>query len=379
MFGIGCIWWWNDFLQPGWHADGSNYQAAIDLVLSGRSPYEHRLYPYPPTLAVLGAWVSRLWGEETFRTVFRLFNILGGCAAIWGSLLITNWSLRLRLCLGAFGVLTVPTFLEGLNFDNVSTLVSGAAISGLVLWHRLPVAAGIFLGLSLALKPIALLAFFLLLFHRPLYPQKRHILAVGIAAVTTGLFLAIRPLLFLSAFRHPNVIKTMQDWSLSQINISLYRLLVDFGLNLSPFLVLMIILMIGIVLIRIRPLDPDRLACLACAASLLSIPVVWEHTLLLALPIQTFSFAVAVRRALAFRKSYPPPVRDPKLQRPLVHLLLVSAGIITVFEGGRYGVLGKGVPWLHGVMLLIPTSAIVLLTGYVLRFNWELQKSSAAA
>ena len=108
LFIFSIFWWWSYIHSPTWHPDGSQYQYAIDLVLQGRSPYEF-YFPYPPTIAVLGAWITQFWGHETYIIAHRTAILFGGSLAIWGSLLLTHWPRFIRLGLSTFCILFLPT------------------------------------------------------------------------------------------------------------------------------------------------------------------------------------------------------------------------------------------------------------------------------
>ncbi|MGD2127556.1 MAG: hypothetical protein PVG99_15870, partial [Desulfobacteraceae bacterium] len=368
VFGLGILWWWAEIFRVVWQPDGNNYQLAADLVRQGRSPYEHPLYPYPPTIAVIGAWITGLWGSEAFRLIFRIANLLGGCAALWGSWLLSRWPWLLRLGAAGLGIFLAPTLANGIISDNVSTLASGTAIVGLVLWQRIPLVAGIMLGFSLALKPIAIIGFVLLALHRPSLPQRKQWFASGIAVITLAILLSIAPQWLLSGLSDPNVKATASDWARDYINVSLCRVLAFFGIKLSPYVPMAIILFIGILYVRRRSLNEIQILCVACTASLLALPIVWRHTLLLALPIQCMALVMAVQRLRqGWKGSQKIEVSESRL-RGLSQLLLVIAGCITIFEADLYSVLVPEWPyWLHGVTLLIPIAVLILLTGYVVR------------
>ncbi len=349
------------------------------MVRQGRSPYEHHSYPYPPTMAVFGAWITELWGSDVFLHGFRYANLLGGCGAVWSCLLLTGWPWLLRLGVGWLGIFLIPTLEAGLFYDNLSTLVSGTAIAALVLWQRVPILAGILLGFSLSFKPMALIAFFLLLAHRPTYHQRNHWITSGIAAATSAILLSIAPLWFLNSLSHPNVKATVIDWSTSLINVSLYRILVCFGVKLPPLIFLAAILLTGLIYVRRRSLNQIQLTSVACSMCLLGLPVVWRHTLLIVLPVQCMALVIALRRFRRVWKAYLEN-EDQKnnMLRGLLQFLLVIAGWVTVFESQSWAILGaSGVleeswllswpSWIHGTIMLIPVTTLILLTTYVVR------------
>ncbi|MFH1351519.1 MAG: hypothetical protein ABII26_11400 [Pseudomonadota bacterium] len=371
LSGLGILWWWNSIYLPAWTPDGNTYQSAIDLVIEGRSPYEHYVYPYPPTIALIGAWINKLWGEEAFRIGFRYVNLLGGCAAVWGSLLLTRWPWFLRLGLGSLGILFLPTLASCVDNDNLSMLASGTTIVGIILWPHLPILTGILLGFGLSLKPIGLIALFLLAAHRPPAPQRKHFLTSGIAAFTATILFSISPKWFLSGLFHPNVKAAALDWATGVLNVSFYRIFSCFGLKLSPLVFLSIFLVLGLIYVRRGPLNRGQLVCVACTGSLLSLPIVWKHTLLLVLPVQCMAMAVALRRSRQIWKRTHTHLERKNKLRSLSQLLLVTAGCVTVLEADGYGVIGNWHPWVNGITLLIPITTLILLTGYVVRHESE--------
>lgn len=368
LFGIGIFWWQDILSSPSWMCDGRNYELAIDLVRRGRSPYESRLFPYPPTIAVLGAWATELLGPETFRFIYRHVNLLSGCAAIWGSLYLTGWPWVIRLVIAGVGIRYIPALEMGMTTDNLSIMCSGAAIAALILWQRVPFLAGILLGLSLSLKPVALLAIFLLAAHRPIDSQHRHLVTAAVAAFTFCLLQGLAPGWFFSGIFNPNVKATSLDWSTAFINASLYRVFTSFGLAVSPFLFPIIFLILGLIYVRRRPLNNGQLCCIACSASLLSLPVVWSHTLLLVLPVQSMAFALASRGFIReWRGDSGNAIQNGKRYRGLIHLLLVGAGCLTVTEANGYGILVYDPLWVNGTIMLIPLISLFLITGYAVR------------
>jgi len=367
LFGLGIVYWSSYIYSPMWTPDGNNYQAVIDLVRQGRSPYEHDVYPYPPTIAVLGAWITELCGREAFRVGFRYVNLLGGFTAIWGSLFLTRWPWLVRIFLGGIAVLFLPNLVSGIENDNLSMLTSGTTIISLIIWPYIPVLAGITLGFGLALKPVALIGIFLLATHRPHTRHRKHLLTCSIAAVTTAILLSAAPKWFISGFFQPSVNVAVTDWMTAVINVSFYRILYCFGLKLSPFIYLALILLLGLIYVRRCSLNRNQLLCVACTASLLSLPIVWKHTLLLVFPVLCMAMEIALRRFYqAWKESYGKDGYMDRL-RSLGQLLFVIAGCETVLEANGYGVIGNQHPWINGLMLMIPITALILLTGYVVR------------
>ncbi len=367
LFVVAWLWWWDILHFPVWTPDGMTYQSGIALVLKGRSPYEHSVFPYPPTVAVIGAWLTQLFGPEAFRTGFRYVNLMGGCAAVWGSLVPIRASRFIKLFIAVLAVLFLPAFGNALENDNLSMLSGGLSIMALVLWPCTPVSAGILLGIGIALKPIAWIALVLLAVHRPIDGGRKHWTAALAASITVAALWSLSPGWFLSAVSQPSVKAAEADWAEGVLNVSLFRILACFGLKISPFLLFAGVSFVSFLYVRTRFLNRIQLLCVACAASLLSLPIVWQHTLLIITPPAFVAAETALRRYRRAREE-PQGARAHRLKR-LVEILFIVSGSITVLEANAYGVIGNWHPWVNGVTLLVPITVLVLLTGYVVRYN----------
>jgi hypothetical protein len=367
LFIAALLWWWDILHLPVWSPDGMTYQSGIDLVLKGRSPYEHSVFPYPPTVALLGAWSTHLFGPEAFRAGFRYVNLMGGCAAVWGSLVPIRASWLVKLAIAVLAVILLPAFGNALEHDNLSMLTGGLSIMALVLWPRAPVSAGILLGIGIALKPIALVPLVLLAVHHPADGGRKHWTAALAASITVAALWSLSPAWLMSAASQPSVKAAEADWADGVLNVSLFRILACFGLKISPFLLLAGVAFASFLYVRTRLLNLIPLLCVACAASLLSLPIVWQHTLLIITPLAFVATETALHRY--WRSKEDPQGTRARRSKRLVELLFVVSGSVTVLEASAYGVIGNWHPWVNGFTLLIPITMLVLLTGYVVRFN----------
>jgi hypothetical protein len=367
LFIVALLWWWDILHFPVWTPDGMTYQSGIDLVLKGRSPYEHSVFPYPPTVALLGAWSTQMFGPEAFRAGFRYVNLMGGCAAVWGSLVPIRASWLVKLIIAVLAVMLLPAFGNALEHDNLSMLTGGLSIMALVLWPCAPVSAGILLGIGIALKPIALLALVLLAVHRPADAGRKHWTAALTASITVAALWSLSPEWLLSAASQPSVKAAEADWAEGVLNVSLFRILACFGLKISPFLLLACVALASFLYVRTRLLNPIQLLCVACAASLLSLPIVWQHTLLIITPLSFVATETSLHRY--WRSKEESPGARPHKKKRFIELLFVASGSVTVLEASAYGVIGNWHPWVNGATLLVPISILVLLTGYIVRFN----------
>jgi hypothetical protein len=378
LFGMGVICWFDLLHFPSWTPDGMQYRTGIDLVRMGRSPYEQAVFPYPPTIAVLGAWISRISGDEFFLTIFRYANLLGGCAAVWGSVLLIPTTGLVKLVIAVIGVAFLPALRDGLENDNLSVLVGGLSIVALVFWQRLPVLMGIVLGFGLALKPVALAALFALAAHRnPLFERKR--LRVSLAAcASAGLLVLLEPSFLVRAGSQPSVNAAVADWASAVQNVSLFRVMASFGLQVSPFYILAAVALLTVVYERTRPLNPLQLLCVALTSSLLSLPIVWQHTLLLITPVAAIATAFAVEDFTRVRKEPEGPQGRSRKLRSLARLLLIASGARILLEANAFGVLANWHPVVNGVAHLVPLTTLVLLTVFIVKYeDRRLQREGA--
>jgi hypothetical protein len=340
------------------------HQTGIALVQMGRSPYEQAVFPYPPTIAVLGAWISRISGHELFLTIFRYANLLGGCAAVWGSVLLIRTTGLVKLVIAAIGVAFLPALGNGLENDNLSVLAGGLSILALVFWQRFPVPMGIVLGFGLALKPVALCA---LAAHRnPLFERTRSKASLA-ACASAGLPVLLEASFLLRAGSQPSVNTAVAGWATAVQNVSLFRVPASFGLQVSPFYILGTVVLVTVVYMRTRPLNPVPLLCVALTSSLLSLPIVWQHTLLLITPVVAIAAAFAVEDFTRARKeSDGPQGRNRKLHF-LARLLFIASGARILLEANAFGVLANWHPMVNGLAHLVPITTLVLLTVFIVK------------
>jgi hypothetical protein len=368
VFCLGVIWWFDLLNLPGWTPDGTQYQTAIALVQMGRSPYEQAVFPYPPTIAVLGAWISGVSGQELFLKIFRYANLLGGCAAVWGSVLFIRIPGWIKLVIAALAVAFLPALSDGLENDNLSVLASGLSILALVFWQRLPITMGIVLGFGLALKPLALATLCALAVHRNPPLRKKQALASLAACASAGLLVLLDPNFLLSAGSQPSVSAAVTDWAAAVQNVSLFRVLASFGLRVPPFYILAVVMLGTIVYVRTRPLNPVQLLCVALTGSLLSLPIVWQHTLLLITPVAAIAAAFAVEEFARIRKESDGSVQAKnRTMRSLARMLLIASGARITLEANAFGVLANWHPVVNGIAHLIPLTTLVLLTGFIVK------------
>jgi len=360
VFLAGLIRWWPEVHSSCWTPDGTTYQAGIDLVLRGTSPYEHSVFPYPPPVAVLGAWATQLWGGDIFRTLFRYANLLGGSAAIWGSMAGTRFPSTIRLALGVIGISLLPAVVSGIHNDNLSLLASGTTIAGLLLWPGNPVLAGACLGFGIALKPIALPALVLLIAHRPTSSDLRNRLAGGAAILSAAALLAPAPGWFIEGLQHPHALGAADDWATAVMNVSLFRVASALGIKISPFLHLSMILVATFLFARLRSMNPTQVLAVGICCSFLSLPIVWKHTLLLLTPIPFLAFCSALC-SLREKKAE----GESASKKGMARLLLVTLCGLIVIHANAYGILTLADDRLNALGILIPIASLLYLTTFV--------------
>ena len=369
IFALGALRWHHLLHAPAWAPDGYQYQSGIDLILMGRSPYEQSVFPYPPSVAVFGSWVTMLWGAETFRVLFRYVNLLGGCAALWGSLALIRARWLVKLAGAALSTLFLPAFVNGLENDNLSLLAGGTAIAALVWWPRFPIFMGFVLGFGLAFKPLALVALFVFAAHRNQGFIRAKWLTAVTACLTAGILLSFEPTWFITAPFQPSVKAAETDWASGVINVSLFRVLTCFGLKISPFMLLLVVTGISVAYAGTRPLNPAQLLCVACSSALLSLPIVWQHTLVLITPVAFTATALAFGRIhKLWNESKDREGRNGR-RRELSCALLIAAGAETILEANAYGVIGNWNTLVNGMTLMIPIATLILLTGFIVKFE----------
>ena len=143
------------------------YLAAFHFAADGESPYAESGFYYPPAFAYAGAALLGPLGDGGMLVLLRGLNVLSLGFVAW---LATAWlgtSLASRpwwrgLAVGAALISLTPAWL-GLLLGNLSFLAMAPMLGALLWWRRRPVIAGLMLGASLAVKPLAPVAILVLL------------------------------------------------------------------------------------------------------------------------------------------------------------------------------------------------------------------------
>ncbi len=331
--------------------DEVEYFAAFEHVAEGKSPFAEDDYLYPSVFAYAGAWSLEVLGRTATDVLLRAINLLGLAVAIWCSMAWLPWSARRRLLAGVGFILLAPQVSYSVLFNNFSLAVAGMLLGGLLLASRRPLAAGLLLGGSVALKPIAPMAVGCLLFaHREAHERKLRRAAIAAIVVAAALVLAdphLDELLALTA-----------DTERVAASITLHRFPQLFGFEINALWISVPLALLAIALAARGGLGRARFLCFAVTASLAVTPLVWSHTLVVLLPLEVLALAVAADRWATLKKRAPgssplPPWLEPVLVVLAVASIQLSSGAGSI--GDQNLVLqffGAGVPAVSPLALL---------------------------
>ena len=355
---VAAIRYWPYVFFPGPFNDEMFYFGAFSRVLEGLSPYTKSGFLYPPLTAHLGAWAVEHLGEGLVIGLMRLVNLLGLSVTVWCSFAWTPWRWRPRLAVGALVVVLSPAVHFSLFLGNLSLTIAGLIVGGLLLWPRRPVLAGVLLGSSVAIKPLAPVALVTLLFHRPLDGRRRHLVAAGVGLLLTGI------LLF--GFPELDSMMRLSYWHRLERTVSLHRFAYLLGWQQGVLLISAAVAVAAVVVARWRPLGRTHLLALAVTAALAATPLVWSHTLVASLPIQVLALTTAILR---YRQAAGdgPAARTIRVRRRH-QLLFVGLGVIAIhFAEGPSGTYDQNllVQWLGTIP---PAVAPAALTAYLFKF-----------
>ena len=344
--------------------DEATYLEAFRAVVEGRSPYEIGSYHYTPLFAGAGAGLIGLLGEPGTLVALRLAGLGGLALAVWCSTAWLAVAWGWRLALAAAFVALAPAAGAGLCTGNVSFAIVGAILFALMQWFRrsllsgaLP--SGLLLGATVAAKPLAPLALVALFFHRAWPKGSLGRFAARFTAVVGGLVAA---LLLLPMVSQLAAMSSQPIHPLSYArSFSLQRILSLAGIEVSALAVFVFGALGLAVLVRFLRLDRSQLLAVAVTASVLVTPIIWNHTLMLTLPVQVMALAIAWSR---WRRRHAAP---PEVSRHRTYeLLLVTLGALAIqfSEGfGAVDALSRTAQFLFLALLCFAPAA---LTAYVL-------------
>ncbi|MEO8196086.1 MAG: glycosyltransferase 87 family protein [Thermoanaerobaculia bacterium] len=319
---------------------------------AGKSPYLDGSYVYPPTLLRLGAALRHLPLVSPFLPL-RCLALLGLALVLWSATGWLGWKPWQRLGLALLYATLAPGVRQGIEFGNLSFAVGGMIVLALLVWERSAVASGLLLGASLLFKPLAPAALVVLFFHRP-GKTHQHQLAGAVAVVAAAVPLLADP--ELGAFlRHG------ADAFVVERTVSLHRFL---SLAQAPGAATMLTLLLLAAVAaaaRLWVRDRAQLLAVALAGCVTVTPVVWNHTLVLTLPLQAMAIALATAR---FRAANDGERRWRGWEAAGVALAVAAL----TFAEGATGIDDRAVA-LQVFATLPPALAPALLAAYVLRLS----------
>lgn len=303
---------WTSLLSPEPLGDELIYLKAIVLAAEGQSPYQGG-YFYPPLFALAGAALWQLGGDPLILVLLRLANTFGLAALLTASLWFWRSGSAQRAWIGVGVILLSPAVALGMEWGNLSLWAAGVTVPAVLGFRRYPWVSGIALAAVVAIKPLAAVAVAVVLvdrwcllkpWRRPWTKESiREWLLVATLALTQGVALA------LGARYLQDFLAQRAGWPEATRSVSVHRLFYLAGLELDALAIFVVVTLSAVVLVvgthryrssspgRGEALDRTELLGVAVVASLLATPLVWAHTLLLALPVQV----LAVRRLMERR------------------------------------------------------------------------------
>ncbi len=350
---VAVLRWWPE-VTSAVRVDEQYYLKAIDWVLQGESPYRQPHYFYPPAFAVAGAAVVERFGAPAFLALLRSANLLALAGLVWCSCawVAGTWSRRLIWAAGCLCL--APGAHLGVSSGNVSFLVIALILAGLLAWRPHPWLSGAALGTAAAIKPLSPVVIAALFAHRD-GRQPR-------LAATVGLVLSA---VLLLGFPHfGEMLELASGESRNLRTVSLHRLLWVLGFEIGAGWVAAAVAALTVFAVRRRPLGATHFLCLASAAVTLATPMMWNHTLLVALPIQVLALALAVRRSVGSRRR---PTAVTGRQRRRYELMLVILGVAAIQLCDGVGGVETLAPWVQAAALAPPSLAPAALAAYILR------------
>jgi hypothetical protein len=332
---------------------------------AGISPYLDGSYVYPPSLIRIGALLRQLPLPSPYMPL-RGASILGLAIVVWYSTGRLAWKPWQRLGAAVLYVGLAPGVRQGVEFGNLSFAVGGCIVVALLAWQRAPVGSGLLLGTSLLLKPLAPAALVALFFHRPHRPHRpipgghRHQLAVAVAVIAAALPLLADPE-FGAFLRHGS-----DSWVLER-TVSLHRFLALAGFPEGAS-ILSLLLLAGVAAVaRARVAEREQLLAVALAGCVMVPPVVWNHTLVLTLPLQAMAVALATQRYRAAAAAGGAERRSWGWRGWEATGIALAVTALTFAEGAT-GIDDRAVA-LQIFATLPPALAPAILAAYVLRFH----------
>lgn len=341
--------------------DEKFYLAAFELAAEGESPYAKSGFYYPPAFAHGGGFLLDSLGESGVVALLRGLNLLSLGFVVWVATAWLGTSLGSRpwwrgLAAGAAVICLAPGAWLGLLLGNLSFLAMAPVLGALLAWRPRPIGAGLMLGASLAVKPLAPVAILALIAHRPAEDGDqsvgvRHRLAAAVAGVAGAL------LLLLPRGLDQMLSQPVEELTRARI-VSLHRALGHIGLAVDPIWVAGLVAVAVVVTVRVAgPLGRSQLLFVATAGAALATPLLWNHTLLMTLPLQAAALHLAMERLRAA-----PAERRRRRRYDLAFVLLAVAALLFVNGGG----VDDRAQALQALVVVVPSLAPAALAAYVL-------------
>ena len=281
--------WWIYITADVALGDEFIYLQAFRAVANGADPGQVGGFYYPPTFAALGGWLVQTVGELGTQAILRISSVLGLVITVWISACLWQAPWSWRVAVSSLFVLVSPAVAYGFAAGNISFVVTGTILLALAAWSYYPITSGVLLGTSTAIKPLAPLAILALVSHRPV-PESRQQILAGCLGGTLALAFLSSDLGYLTT-------KSAAVGRLPFIrSISLNRILVLLGIELSPVLIAAILGLLVALTARLWPMNRRTMLCFGGVAAVLAVPIIWSHTLLLTLPLQVLALSLAMTR-----------------------------------------------------------------------------------
>ncbi|MDH3283530.1 MAG: hypothetical protein OEQ13_02225 [Acidobacteriota bacterium] len=336
--------------------DENPYFMAFDRVAVGDSPFGGTHYLYPSVFAYGGAFVQERLGRGAIAAFMRVANLLGVGMAVWLALSWLPLTIGTRTLAGAAYILVSPPINFGVLLGNASLAVTGLTLAALYMFRSRPVLAGTLLGGGIALKPIAVMAVPALAAYRTGRGRCQQLVAASVAIAVVALLVLCFP--YLREF--------LELASTSRVgrSVTLHRFPGLFGLEVNAFWISVPIALLVLLYLHRHPLGPAHALCLMTTAALAVTPLVWSHTLLLALPLQVLALTVVVSRFAASRSDGAGVAVSRRAFYEMAFVLLGIAGIQFARGAGNIGDQGA---LLQAVAASVPALSPAALTIYVFR------------
>lgn len=331
--------------------DEEIYAAAFERVASGTSPYAELEFYYLPPFAAAGAFLIAKIGLVETLYLLRFFNLLATAGIAWLATGCWRLSFTRRVLVAALYGALAPAVHLALAWGNLSPFAIACWLLAFLLWRRRPLLAGALYALAMLVKPIAALGIVLLALHRPRDPQEtRGMLSQLLCAATAA------ALLLAALLASPYL---EQFFGLSSgvpgaaRSASLHRLLHCFSVDFPAVFLLPAVALPALFLLRRRPRGEGELYLFAAVAGLFATPLVWSHTLLLTLPLQSTALAQA-KEGFAVHRCLVEP------------LLVLAAALAIQLSNGLGGIETWPLP-VQGFFVALPCFAPLALALYLVR------------